>query len=183
MAVCAATALIVVGQFTAYTYITALIRRDAGFVGLSISAVLVVYGLAGVGGIAVIGRMVDRRLRSASGLAGAGVALALGVLAAAHGSILGTVGAVALWGAAFTALPVCLQSAVLRVAPDAGDAASALYVVAFQIGIGGGALAGSALVASGNLGSLPAVGMVLALAGTAVVFLAPQAFPSHRRRR
>jgi predicted MFS family arabinose efflux permease len=36
-------------------------------------------------------------------------------------------------------MPVSLQSAVLRVAPAGADLASSVYVVAFQIGIGGGA--------------------------------------------
>jgi predicted MFS family arabinose efflux permease len=63
--------------------------------------------------------------------------------------------AVVLWGAGFTALPISLQAAVLRVAPEMPDTASSLYVVAFQIGIGGGALAGSALLGAGALGLIP----------------------------
>ncbi len=51
--------------------------------------------------------------------------------------------------------------------PDTG---SALYVVAFQIGIGGGALVGSALLSGGHLGSIPLV--ALALIGTGSVIAA-----------
>ena len=50
--------------------------------------------------------------------------------------VLGTVPTVLVafvWGAAFTAIPACLQAGVLRVAPEARDAASAVYVVAFQV--------------------------------------------------
>jgi hypothetical protein len=105
--------------------------------------------------------------------------VALAVLAAAApGSAVVTVAAVAAWGAAFTAVPVALQSAVLRVAPQSADTASALYVVTFQVGIGGGALAGSVLVNSGLVAQLPLTGTLLAAAGTVLLLAARRAFPS-----
>ena len=55
-------------------------------------------------------------------------------LPAARADVLTSV-AVLAWGAGFTAVPVCLQAAVMRVAADAQDAASAVYVVAFQIAV------------------------------------------------
>lgn len=184
LALCSVTALVVIGHFTGYTYITPLVRRDAGVAGIGVSLMLLVYGLAGMAGLAFAGRLVDRRLRACAGGCAVGVAVALAILAvAADGSLLATVVAVAIWGAAFTALPVCLQSAVLRVAPDAADTASALYVVAFQIGIGGGALAGSALVAAGHLPWVPAVGTALAASGAALALLASAAFPPLARLR
>ena len=95
------------------------------------------------------------------------------------GSAAWTVGAITLWGATFTAVPVpCLQSAVLRVAPAEPDTASALYVVAFQIGIGGGALAGSLLVDSGHLGALPVVAAVASACGLLIIVGARRAFPA-----
>lgn len=119
---------------------------------------------------------------------GNSVALVLGVpLGTALGHLIGwrptmaallaTVAAVVVWGAAFTALPVCLQGAVLRVAPRSTDTASALFVVAFQIGIGGGALAGSLLVDAGELSALCVTGAALAAAGLLVVLAARRAFP------
>src|SRR5487761_1667649 len=149
VAVCAVTVLLVTAHFIPYTYIAALVRHDAGLTGLALSAVLLVYGVAGVAGIGLTGWATDRRPR-------------LG----------------AAWGAAFTAIPVALQSAVLRVAPRSADTASALYVVTFQIGIGGGALAGSVLVDNGLLGQLPVVGLVFAAAGTVLLLAARRAFPS-----
>ena len=88
-----------------------------------------------------------------------------------------TIAAIVVWGAAFTALPVCLQSAVLRVAPRSPDTASALYVVAFQVGIGGGALIGSVLVDGGHLAALPLAGFVFAALGTMVLLASRKAFP------
>ena len=179
LAICVVTMIVVIGHFAAYTYITALVRRDAGLSGLSLSAVLFGYGAAGIAGIVLAGRITDRRPRLANAACVGGIVLALALLATvAHGSTLGTVAAVVVWGAGFTAMPVCLQAAVLRVAPRSADTASALYVVAFQIGIGGGALAGSLLVNAGELALLPVAGLILAAAGLPVVLKSRRAFPA-----
>jgi predicted MFS family arabinose efflux permease len=183
LAVCVITVLVVTGHFTAYTYITALVRSDARFTGLALSAVLFAYGAAGIGGIWLAGRITDRRPRRATAACALGVAVALtGLTTVAPGSAAVTVAAVIVWGAAFTALPVCLQAAVLRVAPRSADTASALYVVAFQIGIGGGALAGSLLVDTGVLSGLCVIGAALAAAGLLIVLTARRAFPSRPGR-
>jgi predicted MFS family arabinose efflux permease len=183
LAVCVITVLVVTGHFTAYTYITALVRSDAGFTGLALSAVLFAYGAAGIGGIWLAGRITDQRPRGATAACALGVAVALtGLTTVARGSAAGTVAAVIVWGAAFTALPVCLQAAVLRVAPRSADTASALYVVAFQIGIGGGALAGSLLVDTGVLAGLCVIGAALAAAGLLIVLTARRAFPARPER-
>lgn len=182
---CLATAVAVTGHFTAYTYITPLVRLDGGLGGLWVPAALLAYGLAGVAGIVAVGKGVDRSPATAS--VGCAVALvaAMGALAALPGSAAGSPGpvsatfaAVAVWGAGFTALPVGLQTTVLRLAPHRADLASALYVVAFQVGIGGGALVGAPLVAAGDLRALPALGA--ALAAVAVVLLALTARAARR---
>jgi predicted MFS family arabinose efflux permease len=178
LAVCVATTVAATGQFAAYTYITALVQRDAGLTGLALSAVLFGYGAAGIGGIALAGRISDGRPRLATAASLTAMVLALALLASlAHGSTVGTVASVALWGAGFTALPVVLQAAVLRVAPRSADTASSLYVVGFQIGIGGGALIGSLLVNAGLLAVLPVAALALAAIGLVIVLAARRAFP------
>jgi predicted MFS family arabinose efflux permease len=179
LAVCVVTLFAATGQFAAYTYITALVQRDAGLTGLALSAVLFGYGAAGIGGIALAGRISDGRPRLATAASLTAMVLALALLASlAHGSTAGTVASVALWGAGFTALPVVLQAAVLRVAPRSADTASSLYVVGFQIGIGGGALVGSLLVNAGLLAVLPVAALALAAVGLVIVLAARRAFPS-----
>ena len=108
--------------------------------------------------------------------------LTMTVAVAALAPVLGptpTILATLIWGGAFTAIPVCLAAGVLRVAPQSRDAASALYVVAFQIGIGGGAFAGERLVTGGHLGWLPIAAAALALAAGLMVLTAKDAFPRH----
>jgi predicted MFS family arabinose efflux permease len=178
LVLCAVTVLVVTGHFTVYTYIAPLVRRDAGLAGLALSAVLLGYGLAGIGGLTLTGWVTDRRPRLAAAACAIGLTAALaGLAVSGRGSAVATVAATILWGAAFTAIPVCLQSAVLRISPRAAGTASALLVVAFQIGIGGGSLAGAVLVGSGLLRELPAVGAALAAVGTLVLLADRRAFP------
>jgi predicted MFS family arabinose efflux permease len=184
LSVCLVTGVIVIGHFSAYTYISRLIQRDAGLTGLSLSLVLFAYGAAGILGNIAAGWVTDRRPRLAVLGCTMTLAIALIVLAVfGRGSTAATVIAVALWGAAFTAVPVCMQSGVLRVAPADPDTASAIYVVAFQIGIGGGALAGSLLVDAGRLASLPVVAVVCFVVGTLIAATSRLAFPARTASR
>jgi len=176
MLLCAITTVMVIGHFAAYTYLAPLALRDGGLQGLSLSALLLGFGAAGLVSNFLIGRHIDRR----PGVLLAGV---LGVMAVASALLAPALGAVPtwictlLWGGAFTAIPACLQATVLRVAPRARDAASAVYVVAFQIGIGSGAFVGERFVRAGWLGWLPVLTASLALIACVAVLFARQVFP------
>jgi predicted MFS family arabinose efflux permease len=175
---CLITAVLVIGHFSAYTYIAPLVRRDAGLEGAGLSVLLLGYGFVGLITNYAVGRFVDRR----PGTMLVGLLTVLAVSAALLAPVLGLVPTVIvtlLWGGAFTAIPVLLAAAPLRIAPRARDAASALYVVAFQIGIGGGAFVGERLVRSGHLGVLPLVtaGFAVVAVGL-IVTIGRRAFPA-----
>ena len=176
-AVCLITSVLVIGHFAAYTYIAPLVRRDGGLEGVGLSALLLGYGAAGLLGNWFVSRHVDRRpgplLTGMIGLMAISLVALVPVLGPAP-----TVLAALTWGGTFTAIPVCLQAAILRVAPQARDAASAVYVVAFQIGIGGGALLGERFVSAGLLPVLPAIAAVLTLAAGVLVLRNRTAFPA-----
>lgn len=176
-AVCLVTLVLALGHFTAYTFFAPLVRRDGGLVGAGLSALLLGYGAVGVLGTAVVGRLVDRRPGPLLVTLTVLMALALAGLAPVLGAV-PTVVAGLVWGGTFTAIPAVLQAAVLRVAPQARDAASAVYVVAFQIGIGGGALLGERLVGAGHLARLPALAAAFTAVAALVVVTARGAFPA-----
>jgi predicted MFS family arabinose efflux permease len=175
--VCLITMVLVAGHFAAYTYIAPLVRRDGGLEGVALSALLLGYGAAGVLGTWFVGRHVDRRPGPLLTAMLVLMAVSLVALVPVLG-VVPTVLAALLWGGTFTAIPVCLQAAILRVAPQARDAASAVYVVAFQVGIGAGALIGERLVGAGRLGVLPVVGAVLVVASAVLVWRSRAAFPA-----
>jgi predicted MFS family arabinose efflux permease len=176
LVVCAVTVLVALGQFVAFTYLAPLVRAHTGLTGTGLSAVLLAYGAAGVAGVAAVGSITDRRPRAALLSCCGAVVVALALIALVGHSTPVMVIATLAWGAGFTALPICLQSAVLRVAPRMPDTASALYVVAFQIGIGGGALIGAGLLGAGALGSVPFVALALIAAGSAIAAVSGQTF-------
>ncbi len=174
---CAVTTLIVLGQFTAYTYIAPIVRARSGLTGTGLSVVLLAYGVAGIAAVGAVGAIADRRPRLAVLSCCGAIAIALAALSAGESSTALTIAAVLAWGAGFTALPICLQSTVLRVAAPIPDTASALYVVAFQIGIGGGALLGALLLGGvGQVGILPVVGLSLITAGSLLAAAARDTF-------
>jgi predicted MFS family arabinose efflux permease len=179
-AVALTTSIIVIGQFTAYTYIAPLLKEKVGLGGIGLSVVLVGFGLAGLMGNLVAGRFVDGRpgvvLGTSFGLMAASYLLV--ALSAGHLPI--AVLSLVLWGLGFSTIPLCVQSAVLRVSPHAPDVASAVIVVAFQIGIGGGALLGGALVDAGHVTFLPWIGLGSILVGSFAAFFVPQTFPRRR---
>jgi predicted MFS family arabinose efflux permease len=173
-----ATAIIVLGHFTLYTYISPFLIHS-GVHERAISQVLFGYGVAGVAGTWAGGLLVDRRPRA--GLAGAVGVLALALLALA---LVGphTVLAISIvfgWGVAFGAIPTFLQTATLRAGAAAPDTAAALAASAFNLGIGTGALLGSRSLAGLGIDSLPILAAVLALAGVVLVLRGGRfAFPA-----
>jgi predicted MFS family arabinose efflux permease len=176
LVVCAVTLFVALGQFVAFTYLAPIVRAHTGLTGTGLSAVLLAYGAAGVAGVGAVAAIADRRPRTAMFSCCGAVVLALALIALVGHSTPAMVIATLAWGAGFTALPICLQNAVLRVAPQMPDTASALYVVAFQIGIGGGALIGAGLLGSGALGSIPVVALALVAIGSAIAAVSGQTF-------
>jgi predicted MFS family arabinose efflux permease len=172
LVICAVTTVMVIGHFAAFTFFARIVRADAGVGGSGVGLVLLVYGGAGVLGVLLSGALVDRGLRAAMVGGCVIVTLALLGLDLVQGSLLVTAIAAGAWGLAFTALPVAWQTAVLRAVPTQPDGGSALYVVCFQVGIGGGALLGAVLLAAGGISPVLTVALVFATLGTILaVFL------------
>jgi predicted MFS family arabinose efflux permease len=174
--VCLTTMVLVIGTFTAYTYISLIVRRDSGLTGIALASVLLAYGAAGVVGNILVSRIAESRPRLAAMMAAGGICVALGTLTFEVGVTV-TVLSTLVWGIGAVATPVAMQTAVLRVAPAVQDTASAVYVVAFQIGIGGGALLGGILVSHGLVRELTVVGAVTAAVALAIVLASVRAFP------
>lgn len=179
------TALVVLGHYTFFSYISVYL----GAVGVPsgrIGGALLAYGVAGVVGTLLLGRAYDR-------WPVASLAVVIGTLlcALASSAVLvladsapwvtaaAVVSTTAL-GAAAISLPVALQAMVLRHAGPAPDAASSLFVAAFNLGISGGALLGGLLLATAGVPLLPITGVVIAMSGA--VLMSRTASSAGRRR-
>ena len=165
-------ALLLVGHYGTYTYITRLVEAPATQVPGGIGALLLVFGLASAAGVALAGRFGERTDRALVVSAiGTGVGVAgLGVVAV--DPVLG-IGMLVLWGVASGALPPLAQTMILRLAGRRRRAlAGALIPVVFNLGIAIGAALASVVVGAGALAALPALGaavIVVAALGLVVV--------------
>jgi len=174
---CLATVALVTAYFAAYTYIALFVRRYTGLEGTGLSAVLLVFGLAGVISVWIVGKFTDRRPGAAALACTAALGAAfLGIGAFSSWAPLGVIGSIVLLGAAFSATPVFLQAAVLRVSPKSGDVASSIYVVAFQIGIAGGAHIGGLAVNNGLIDLVPWIAVVAVTLGMTLLLRERRAF-------
>jgi predicted MFS family arabinose efflux permease len=169
-----ATALVVAGHFSAYAYLEpALAAR--GLSGPFMAWLLAGYGLAGLVGVWLGTGASEAAPRRALAGAMLAIGLTIGIAALAGGiatladsRLFVTTAMLLVWGAAFGALPLCLQVWILRAAPQRFEASSAQTNTVFQFSVALGALAGGMFVDHGGVGRAWVIGSGLALAGALV---------------
>ncbi|WP_317230129.1 MFS transporter [Clavibacter sp. MX14-G9D] len=169
--VCLTAMVIMIGQYGFYTYVDPFVTRVMGIPEQQLSAMLFGYGIAGAVGLLLAGTLFPTRpqLGVLLGLAAAGIGVAS--LALVPGMWALAIPGFLLWGLAFGAIPTLLQTRMLHAAhPAFRDTASSFYTTAFNVGIGGGALVGGALLDGLGIASLPgAYLLVLAVSVVLVV--------------
>lgn len=167
------TAVSVTGMFAAFTYVARFLTGPAGFAEPTVGALLLVFGAAGIAGVIVVGRLLDRVPRGmlVATVGGQAIALlGLGVLPTHPAAV---VALLALLGA--TAAPVftATQARILHVAPGRTELGFAANSMAFNVGIALGALVGGlALPGHGTRGAF-ALGGLVTLAALAVALAEP----------
>ncbi|MBC7209576.1 MAG: MFS transporter, partial [Pseudomonas sp.] len=140
------SALVFTAMFTAYTYLAEILEQLAAVPANAVGWWLMGFGLVGMLGNALAGRIVDRSPLRATLLLLAMLALGMGLVTPVIGNPLLLVGALALWGIAYTALfPVC-QVRVMRAGAKAQALAGTLNVSAANAGIAAGAALGGAAI-------------------------------------
>ena len=127
-----------------YTYIAPFLA-DAGMAERT-DLVLLVFGVASLLGIWIIGALIDRHLRRltlASTLGFAATALALSI--AGHEPVVIYL-AVATWGLALGGAATLFQTALFQAAGEAGDVAQSMTVTVWNLAIAGGGIVGGILL-------------------------------------
>lgn len=167
-----ATALLLAGHFTAATFTAVLLTTRAGFGQAAVAPLLVVYGAAGVAGLAASGRLSDRRPRAALPLAATLFVLGLAALALVNLGVVAAVLVLTLWGFAIGMLPPVFQVAVTRrAAPAIRGEAGAVAITALNLGIAVGSTLGGVALAAGGTGLLLVVAVVPAVVGTLLLWI------------
>ncbi len=150
--VCVLTVVVVTASYAPFTFFAA-ITQPYGFHSWSLGGLQLAFGAAGLVAVAGIGRQIDRNPHRALGLTVTGLAMAFGVVALAPPTVVFVLGVI-LWGAAQACVAPTMQSAALRSGSRAEVMASALYVLAFQVGISAGSLLGSVVLDRAGLSRL-----------------------------
>ena len=141
--------MIGLAQFLSFVYIRPYLAESAGIADGWASALLFVFGAAGMAGAAVAGSLADRFPRTALTATLLVFVAAFAALAVAPHATVVVVVALALWGAGTGAMFPLIQTALMRAASDRlRDLASASIVVLFNVGIAGGSWAGGQLTAT-----------------------------------
>jgi DHA1 family inner membrane transport protein len=154
-----------------YIYSSAVTAAATGGSGVLLAVLLLVYGLAGVVGTTVAGRLTDRRGSTPVALgAMGGQVVVLVVLAVGAASYLLDLPVFALWGITAFAVVVPVQARLVALDPAAAGIVLSWYSTAMYVGIGLAPLIGGAALAVAPA-LVPVAGAAAALLGL-VVFVA-----------
>jgi predicted MFS family arabinose efflux permease len=158
------------GHFAGFTYVRPFLEQVPVLSIELISLVLLAYGVGGFFGNLTGAVLVERNAPAAVILGSLLIAVTAFVLVMFGTSVLVAAAGVALWGFAFGAIPVGVQTWIVRAAPDQPEGASGLIVAGFQVAIAGGAILGGVLV--DNLGAVGAIGYcgIVTMLGALLVF-------------
>lgn len=149
-------ALVLVGHFGAYTYITVLAEPSAALVTGGMGTILLIFGLSSAVGVAIAARG-GRRTAGALVLASATTAAALLSLVVAQDHAVGGLFVVAAWGLTSGTVAPLAQTLILRLAGSRHRSlAGALIPVLFNAGIAAGSALASGVVSGLGVEALPA---------------------------
>lgn len=168
-----ATAVLVTGYFTTFTYITAYLLEVSGWPASALGPLLFASGSAGLLGAYGASVLVDRRPDLTPKIAAAVVAAApLGLAVFGHSRWAAVVFA-ALGGIGLSAFAPAAAHRMMQVAPGRTDFAGAVLSSGFNVGIAVGSLVGGALVAAVSVWSVALAGGVIALLALMILSIEP----------
>jgi predicted MFS family arabinose efflux permease len=151
---------------TIYTYVAPYLRITG--TGITPDLMLLVYGVASLGGVALVGVFLDRYPRPLLHISAATFATAGVVLLVGHASAPAVLIAAVLWGVSFGGASPQLQNALTHAGGDNADIANSFLPVAFNIAIFGAGILGALLLTAADGLILPAVMSLLGLIALAL---------------
>jgi predicted MFS family arabinose efflux permease len=162
--------LVLSGQFATYTYVTPFLARVSGFGGKTISSILLGYTVIGLFGNFLGGAGAGKNVKRTFIATIIFVVIPMLMLPYLGSSQRWSVALIAVWGLAYGAMPVALQTWMVKAAPNVQEGGMALFVANFQISIAIGSLVGGFVV--DNLGLRSAMYFGAAAATLAILVIA-----------
>ncbi|TIT94369.1 MAG: MFS transporter [Mesorhizobium sp.] len=164
--------LVASGHFASFAYIRAFLESVPALEKKSIPLVFLAFGTAGVFGNLAGAFLTKHSLKAVAALPPLLIAVAAVSLLTMGASALTSAIAVAVWGFAFGAVPVGLQTwMVLRAAPKQAESAGVLMVITFQVAIAAGTTFGGLLVDHTGIASVFVYSAVATFLAVLTVFL------------
>ncbi len=161
--------LVMIGQYSLFTYIAPLLREVTGLDAGMVPWVLLLYGVGSTIGVFIGGRLADWKLMPSLIAILLTQALAFTLVWLVSPYPLVMAGAVLFWGGVNFAFGSPVQSRVLAWSADAPNLASSLIPSGFNAGIAIGAVLGSTLLEQGfGYRNLPLIGSVALLLAVVV---------------
>ncbi|MFB7595863.1 MFS transporter [Streptomyces sp. NPDC056160] len=142
----AVTFLLITGQFVAYTFVRPILQDISGVDPELISTLLLGYGVAGIVGNTVASSWAARDVRRTLLVIAVALTATMALFPLIGTSPAGCIGLLVVWGLAYGGVSVSLQTWMMKAAPQASEAASSLFVAAFNLSIALGALVGGLAV-------------------------------------
>ncbi|WIY51801.1 MFS transporter [Devosia sp. YIM 151766] len=175
----AVSILVMIGQYSLFTYVAPLLIEVTGLAAETLPAILLLYGIGSTIGVFIGGRLADwRLLPSLIAILTIQMLFFIGLYFASPYPMFMSI-MVVLWGGANFAFGSPLQSRMLIWAADAPNLTSALIPTGFNAGIAIGAVLGASLLEAGmGYRSLPLIGAVAL--SLAVVIVTISAFLEKR---
>ncbi|MCF3102877.1 MFS transporter [Streptomyces roseoverticillatus] len=165
--------LLVTGHFAGYTFVRPVLERASGAGAGLISGLLLAYGAAGVAGNFLAGTAAARGPRRVLLVISAALAVVVPAMSVPAGGVVAAGALVVGWGLAYGGVSVATQGLLTASAPAAREAASALFVSAFNAAIALGALLGGRAVDAVSLPAALWLGGLLAAGALGVLVVRP----------
>jgi predicted MFS family arabinose efflux permease len=167
--VMAVTLLFILTHNVLYTYISPLL--SLAHLSARTDTVLLVFGVTALGGIWVVGALVDRWLRELVLLSTAMFAVSGWILAVFPSSPVAIYVAVSVWGLAFGGAATLFQTGASNAAGRAQDIAQSMMVTVWNVAIAGGGIVGGLLLGKFGAHSFSYVVVALMLAALLITWL------------
>ena len=164
------TLVLITAHYTGYSYIEPFLGQVAHLSDGWVTGVLTLFGLVGIAGSVLFSRYYDRNPSVFIRCSVIGIAVALLLLYPASFTF-GTMIALCVgWGLAITIFNLVFQSEIIQQAPHSTAVAMSVYSGIYNVGIGGGSLAGGIVCSDISMDAIGYVGGAIAVAAVIYCF-------------
>ncbi|AKS34340.1 MFS transporter [Mycolicibacterium goodii] len=176
-AVAVSNALVFLGHFTVYTFISVTLLENGARPAL-VGPILLICGACGLLGLWYSGRGLDRNPRRTTAVLLGALMCSVALLAAPWPALWVLLAAIAVWSTAFGGVPSIYQFCAVRTHAVSPERAGAWINSTANAGIAGGSAIGAGLLETGGVSSLPWAGAALIGLGLVVALMSRSAFPA-----